>query len=146
MGIFYGKKCNSVSLGVISGKKIYWCIVGGYFWWKKCNGVTLLTKKWQGKYCFVIVVLLTTHITILWFGAVSQYKISLVTLLVFKIIPVTLFFFIRTKFIRTLCLRFGEILRILWTLNLTRFFNCSYVEILRLKFPFSTKNAIFLWL
>ena len=77
MGIFYGKKCNGVSLGVISGKKIYWCIVGGYFWWKKCNGVTLLTKKWQGKYCFVIVVLLTTHITILWLGLSYNIKFPL---------------------------------------------------------------------
>ena len=36
----------------------------GLFLVKKCNGVTLLTKIWPGKYCFVIVVLLTTHITI----------------------------------------------------------------------------------
>ena len=34
-------------------------------------------------------------------------------------------FFIRTKFIRTLSLIFGKIWRTLWTLKLTRFFNCS---------------------
>ena len=51
-GLFLVKKCNGVSLEVISGKK--------------CNRVTLLTKIWPEKYCFVIEVLLTAHIAIQW--------------------------------------------------------------------------------
>ena len=64
-GLFLVKKCNCVSMGVISGKKNVMVYRWGLFLVKKCNGVTLLTKIWPGKYCFVIVVLLTTHIAIL---------------------------------------------------------------------------------
>ena len=64
-GLFLVKKCNGVSLGVISGEKCNGVSLGVIFGEKKCNGVTLLTKIWPGKYCFVIVVLLTTHIAIL---------------------------------------------------------------------------------
>ena len=65
----------------------YWCYIGRYFlaknvmvycWGlflvKKCNGVKLSTKIWSEKYCFVIVVLLTTHIAILWSRVTFYYK------------------------------------------------------------------------
>ena len=145
MGIFYGKKCNSVSLGVISGKKFIGVLLGVIsgeknvmvsHCWPKNGKENIVLWLWY----YSQPISPFSHL-----GLCHNIKFPLWLCWYSKLFLLHSFF-IRTKFIRTPSLRFGEILRTFWMLNLTRFFNCSYVEILRLKFPFSTKNAFFLWL
>ena len=52
-------------------------------------------------------------------------------------------FFIRTKFIRTLSLKFDEFLRTFWTLKLPYFFIVLKVKYWGSKFPFLTKIQFF---
>ena len=61
-------------------------------------------------------------------------------------LPSTTLFFVRTKFIRTPSLRFGQMLRTFWTLKSPSFLIVLKVKYWGSKPPFLPNNVFFCWL